>query len=75
MPSTVISRFVYDRERRALAVTFVSGRCYLYHDVPAQVAADMQAAFAKGEYFNRHVRGRYRHERLDEAKTTTRLKE
>ena len=37
-------------------MTFVTGRRYLYLDVPSQIAADFRAAFSKGVYFNRYVR-------------------
>jgi hypothetical protein len=65
MPSTVIKRFSYDAERRELDVLFVTGRRYLYHDVPEGVAAVMRAAFAKGEFFNAEIRHCYRFTRLE----------
>jgi hypothetical protein len=64
MPSTVIAQFTYDRERRDLVIVFRSGRIYAYHDVPADVAAAMRAAFAKGEFFNAEIRDRYCFTRL-----------
>jgi hypothetical protein len=60
MPSTVIRSFEYRAESSELDVRFTTGRRYIYHDVPAQAAEAMKAAFAKGRHFNRHVRGRYR---------------
>ena len=60
MPSTVIRDFVYKSADRTLQVLFVSGRCYAYHDVPAEIADAMHRAFSKGEYFNQHIRDRYR---------------
>ncbi|HVM36890.1 MAG TPA: KTSC domain-containing protein [Sphingomicrobium sp.] len=59
MPSTVIRRFEYRPDSRELLVEFVTGRCYIYADVPEDQAAKMRGAFAKGVYFNRHIRGRY----------------
>lgn len=59
MPSTVIRGFDYDAARRVLTVRFVSGRCYAYHDVPPDLPDRWRAAFAKGIFFNREVRGRY----------------
>lgn len=64
MPSSVIRRFDYDARTRCLDVEFVSARLYRYHDVPAEVAEEMRAAFSKGSYFNRHIRDRYRFTRL-----------
>jgi YD repeat-containing protein len=60
MPSTVVRTFRYDAEARRLSVTLTSGRRYAYHDVPPEVAADFRAAFAKGVFFNRAIRNRYR---------------
>ncbi|MGD9967953.1 MAG: KTSC domain-containing protein [Hyphomonadaceae bacterium] len=64
MPSAVIAEFHYDSVRRELVVRFRSGRRYAYHDVPAEVAAAMGAAFAKGEFFNAHIRRQYAFTRL-----------
>jgi len=67
MPSTVIRRFDYVPGRRELIVEFVTGRRYVYLDVPEAEAAAMRAAFAKGRYFNAHIRDRYRHRALTES--------
>jgi len=60
MPSTVIRRFDYAPERRELTVEFVTGRRYLYLDVPIAEVTGMRAAFSKGAYFNRRIRDRYK---------------
>ena len=60
MPSTIIRRFDYRPEARELDVLFTTGRRYIYHDVPPEAAQAFRAAFAKGVYFNRRIRGRYR---------------
>ena len=60
MPSTVIRRFDYSPERRELTVEFVTGRRYVYLDVPTAEATGMRSAFAKGIYFNRRIRDRYK---------------
>ena len=59
MPSTVIRRFTYDPDARELHVTFVSGRRYRYHEVPAAIADEMRLAFSKGTFFNRRIRDRF----------------
>jgi len=64
MPSTVIKRFEYRPETRELEVLFVTGRRYLYADVPVEEAEAFRSAFAKGVYFNRHIRDRYAHHEL-----------
>jgi hypothetical protein len=60
MPSSVIRDHRYEPADRRLDILFVSGRLYSYHDVPPEVGLGMARAFAKGEYFNRHIRDRYR---------------
>ncbi|HET9811978.1 MAG TPA: KTSC domain-containing protein [Sphingomicrobium sp.] len=64
MPSTVIRRFDYSPERRELTVEFVTGRRYLYSDVPAGEVEAMRRAFAKGAYFNRRIRDNYLYREL-----------
>ena len=63
MPSTVIKTFSYVPGEQALDVQFQTGRHYRYHDVPAEEAEAMRAAFSKGVYFNEHIRDRYRYTR------------
>jgi hypothetical protein len=59
MPSTVIRSFGYTPDNRELEVTFVTGRRYVYSEVPSDVAKGLRAAFSKGSYFNRRIRDRY----------------
>lgn len=65
MPSTVIRRFDYDPAAATLTVEFVTGRRYLYADVPAGEAERFRAAFSKGRYFNTRIRDRYPCRELD----------
>jgi len=64
MPSTVIRSFSYQPERRELEVTFVTGRIYLYREVPPEEADAFRAAFSKGRYFNFYIRDRYDYREL-----------
>jgi hypothetical protein len=64
MPSTVIRRFDYSPDREELLVEFVTGRRYLYSGVPADEVQRMRGAFAKGRYFNAHVRDCYPYREL-----------
>ena len=59
MPSSVIRRFVYDPAAEELWVEFVSGRRYVYSEVPRETADTFRAAFAKGIYFNSRIRDRF----------------
>jgi hypothetical protein len=61
MPSSVISRFVYDQNERQLWVEFTTGRRYVYSQVPEEVASAFRSAFAKGVYFNTRIRDRFPH--------------
>jgi len=65
MPSTAIRDFRYDAQRRALDVTFVTGRRYRYFAVPEEIARGLAGAFSKGRYFNGRIRDRFRHCELD----------
>jgi len=59
MPSTVIRYFHYERAKRELDVTFVTGRRYIYEAVPPEVFDAFKAAFSKGTFFNREIRDCY----------------
>ena len=59
--SSVIRNIEYDADAQVLDVTFVSGKTYAYDRVPADVYDDLEAAASKGEFFNRHIRDRYRY--------------
>jgi len=70
MPSTVIRRYVYCPDKSELWVEFVTGRKYVYSDVPQEVASALGSAFAKGVYFNSRIRDRFAHREIvheDEA--------
>ena len=66
MPSAVIKSFDYRPDNRELEVLFVTGRRYIYADVPPEAAGAFRAAFAKGVHFNRHIRDRFAHRELAE---------
>jgi hypothetical protein len=68
MPSAVIRKFEYAPDRRELTVEFVTGRRYVYLDVPVAEAAAMRSAFAKGVFFNQRIRDRYKWIELARAK-------
>ena len=72
MPSTVICRVKYSVQRRELMVEFVTGRRYVYLNVPEEKVTAMRAAFAKGRYFNAYIRDHYRFRELtaDEERAT-----
>ncbi|MER8827505.1 KTSC domain-containing protein [Mesorhizobium sp. M0938] len=60
MPSTSIRKTEYDPERKVLSVWFVaSGKRYEFEGVPPETFAAFKAAFAKGRYFNEHIRNHF----------------
>ena len=62
MPSTSIRKTEYDPVTRILSVWFVaSGKRYDYEAVPQETYDAFRSAFAKGRYFNDHIRDRFRY--------------
>jgi lysyl-tRNA synthetase class 2 len=51
-----------------LTVTFVTGRMYVYQDVPPHVVADFDAAMSKGGFFNAYIRDRYHYREVTPAR-------
>ena len=50
---------MYVPDSRELTVEFVSGRRYVYSEVPAEDVDAFRSAFSKGSHFNRHIRERF----------------
>lgn len=67
MPSSVIRFFRYSPDTRELKVTFVSGRLYVYENVPPEVAAAFRMAYSKGTFFNHEIRDRYAYRDITRA--------
>ncbi|MGB3447144.1 MAG: KTSC domain-containing protein [Xanthobacteraceae bacterium] len=61
MPSTAIHDFSYEAASHRLTITFVSGRRYVYDDVPSDVFDAFTRADSRGGFFNRDIRDRYRY--------------
>jgi hypothetical protein len=59
MPSTAIRNLFYDPAKSELWVTFVTGRRYVYADVPAEVFDAFKTAESRGAFFNHEIRDRY----------------
>jgi hypothetical protein len=59
VPSSVIRSFSYSAKNSELSITFVSGRRYVYTDVPQDVFDAFKAATSKGTFFNDEIRDAY----------------
>lgn len=65
MPSTAIRHVDYEAARRVLTVTFVTGRRYVYTEVPREVFESFVTAPSKGTFFNAEIRDAYAYEELE----------
>ena len=59
MRSTAISHLAYDTVKRELKVKFVTGRRYVYADVPSDVFDAIRIAPSRGAFFNHDIRDTY----------------
>ncbi len=66
MPSSVIAGLEYDRGSHTLRVRYVSGMVYDYKNVPEEIYAAIKTAFSKGTFLNKHVKGKYEFEKVQE---------
>ena len=68
MPSTSIRKTEYDPDTRVLSVWFVaSGKRFDYEAVPPETYSALRNAFAKGRFFNDHIRDRFRYRLVSDA--------
>lgn len=63
--SSLVQRAIYDAEKHMLAVTFTTGRTYLYFGVPTDVYSEFMTASSQGQYFNLHIRDAYECREID----------
>jgi hypothetical protein len=68
VPSTSIRKSEYDPGTKVLSVWFVmSGKRYDYEEVPPETYSAFREAFAKGRFFNDHIRDRFRYRLVADA--------
>lgn len=73
MPSSVIRDTSYDEATKQLRIAFVSGRVYVYDQVPRMLYNAFCNAASKGVFFNAAIRGRYRfREQVQDRKRSAR---
>ncbi len=63
--SSSLASIGHHREAGVLEIEFRSGAIYRYFGVPRVVFERLVRAPSKGRHFARHIRGRYKFERMD----------
>ncbi len=53
-------------EGDCLTVTFRNGKQYKYHGVPQEAYHEFIKAESAGKHFGEHIKGRYKHEKVDD---------
>lgn len=66
MPSSVISHFSYNEERKDLKITFVTGMVYVYRNVPAKIYQMLKIAGSKGRYFNANIKDKFKFNKVED---------
>jgi hypothetical protein len=64
--SSVLSEVGYDALRQTLGIRFKSGAVYYYYWVPDAAHKALMSADSKGTYFNKHIKGSYEHQMVEE---------
>jgi lysyl-tRNA synthetase class 2 len=67
VPSTVIRDYDYDPLGRELRISLVTGRVYVYLNVPQEVYESFSTAFSKGRFYNKHIRNAYEFREITHA--------
>lgn len=66
MPSTVIKSYRYFPQEKILRIEYLSGIIYDYLEVPQQVFDDFRAAFSKGTFLNKEIKGKFAFLKVDD---------
>lgn len=70
--STTLGSAGHDAHSTVLELQFRNGAVYQYFRVPRRIYDDLLRADSKGGYFNQNIRGRYPHQRIQNATSPTR---
>lgn len=62
--SSAIHAIGYDMATREMEVIFTGGGIYRFSNVPAEFYIRFLRSESKGNFFQDHIKGRFRHERL-----------
>jgi hypothetical protein len=66
MPSSVVSKMIYKEETETLRIVYVSGMVYDYKNVPLEVYEAMKSSGSKGIFLNKHIKGNYEFEKVED---------
>jgi len=66
MPSSVISYFFYNENDKLLKIVFVTGKVYVYKNVPLSIYNHLRASISKGKYFNKFIKDHFDYIQLKE---------
>ena len=61
---SLIKQFSYNPQIQTLTIEFDSGSVYEYFKVPPSVKEELDNAPSKGQYFNKSIKGKFKHEQL-----------
>lgn len=64
--NTAIKEAAYELSKRELLITFVTGRRYVYDNVPLEVVESFKTAASRGAFFNQQIHARYPHREFSE---------
>ena len=62
--STTLVSVAYLSHRALLELEFRDGAIYRFYDVPLTCFQQLLASDSKGDYFNRHIRNHFPHQRI-----------
>lgn len=62
--SSTIESVAHDPDTLKLEVKFKTGSTYHYHDVPADLHADMMASPSVGKFLNSEIKGKFDHSQV-----------
>lgn len=63
--SSLIERAIYDGAKRTLAVTFTTGKTYLYFGISADLYSAFVTAPSQGQFFNWRIRDQFDFREID----------
>jgi hypothetical protein len=66
MPSSVVSKMLYNEETETLRIVYVSGMVYDYKNVPLEVYQAMKTSGSKGTFLNKHIKGNFEFEKIED---------